>query len=535
MTATKPQMTIIVGAPGTGKTFAVGQHAAEMAQHYGQHNLMICSLTRAGARQACRDIPGISREQMGTVHAHAHRALGAPELVESHLDEWNESYPAYALSGGGLGVDDVYKGFGGTKTGDLARRHMDRCRVRGTPLGSSTLFYERWQDWKAQNGYMDFVDLIEAAMDCDTAPGEPAAILCDEAQDIGGPECRLLLKWGQRAEQVLMAGDSQQAIFEWRGSDALLLQRLWHEHDPKRQPLQQSHRLSQAVFEHAYSWAGRFRFTKRIDFQPRACAGKVVRLPYALQNCSSSRLLELVESTTQGEDTLIVQASCGYMLAPIVEKLRELGVPFHNPSSNQHNWNPLARGKRRGSPTMADRIRAFLHVVGTDEKGRGMWTLEELKLWVAGLDTRLFQGQGRNTLLAIAEGTRMEAVGDFFAACWTPEALRHIVPKPDAGWYLDHALGPHGNDEYLRRVVSRYGADALRETPRVKIGTVHSLKGQEATTAVMCPDFSRAMETEGRLNMNVHEEQLRLFYVGITRARDQLLLPMQWKHYAVRW
>ncbi len=526
----------------TGKTTEIGRWAARAATRYGHDRVLVCSLTKAGAKQASRDV-ALPYSQLGTVHGFASRALGSPTIAEAKVKEWNEAYPTYALSAHSATADDSYGSKDGETYGDDAKLQASWYRTMGIPTTqwpeSVVGFYEKWTDWKKQCGYLDFTDLIEVAYtDCDKAPGDPAVILCDEAQDTGGLEMKLLMKWGEKAEHLVLAGDSQQAIFGWRGSDALLLQRLWQTHDPSRQPLQQSYRLSRAVYAKAYRWAQRFEQTIPIAFVPRDVEGSVQRLSSSFKKFSQGEIERLVEQYTKDDNTLMFQTTCGYMLHAVITRLRDAGIPFWNPSRPNHGkWNPLPKG-RSGSLTVIDRVLAFTRPDSLiwNEQAR-FWSVRDIKAWVAGLPVENILARGkRKEIESLSDKATDEDIADMIPSWFTPEALAHIVPKPDVSWYMEHmSKGSDVLREYVLKIIDRRGVAALRQRPQVICGTVHSLKGAEASTVVMCPDISTQAYDAMRQSADVAEEMRRVFYVGITRARDGLLLCSPGSKLAVLW
>src|SRR5262245_16774057 len=200
MTHTRVQ----IGGPGTGKTHFLQKQCAEAAARYGLDKVLVVSLTRAGAKEIASraDLPP---QQIGTIHSMASRALGSPTLAESKIKEWNEAYPDLPLSSHSATAEDGYSLQDELTPADRALmvysnyRTMDRrlALMKREVLDVETLWFaERWDDWKKQSGYLDFVDLIETAItDCDTAPGQPAVIFNDEGQDTGRLEMRLLTRW----------------------------------------------------------------------------------------------------------------------------------------------------------------------------------------------------------------------------------------------------------------------------------------------------------------------------------------------------
>jgi len=543
-----PKISVIIGPPGTGKTETLSTWAARAASRYGFDRVMVCSLTRTGAREAARRIE-LPVQQMGTVHAFAYRALGSPVMAESKIKEWNEAHPEMEMSSHSATADDAYNISDELTPVDLAKLEVSRLRTLGrdpllAPNIEVSAFHEKWEDWKKQCGYLDFVDLVDLAYtDVEKAPGEPAVIMNDESQDTGPAEMRLLFKWAKHAEHFVLGGDFAQALFSFRGSDPLLLQRLWHEHDRSRKPLQQSYRLSQAVYQFAYEWARRFTQTERVSFLPRPDApGELCFEPGTRFDTITPHTVEqLVEDYGQGDGTsampLMFLASCGYMLEPLIKALRQVGIPFCNPWRPNHGgWNPLPQGRSRGL-TIIDRVLAFVRPLPEvwGEQAR-FWTAQDLKAWAGGLPaTGIFTRGGVSQIQAVKDAASDEEIAGAFTKWFLPEARAHMAPKPDLGWYLGQVKGSDRLRDFVGEVVARSGAATLRERPKVAVGTVHSTKGAEAATVVLCPDVSLQAWQAAQETEEAREELRRVFYVGITRARQRLVLCGAGSRYAVRW
>ena len=62
----------------------------------------------------------------------------------------------------------------------------------------------------------------------------------------------------------------------------------------------------------------------------------------------------------------------------------------------------------------------------------------------------------------------------------------------------------------------------MLDTPRVVVGTIHSVKGGQADVVYLFPDLSQAADAQyGRGGVD-RDSVVRLFYVGATRAYEQL-------------
>ena len=71
-------------------------------------------------------------------------------------------------------------------------------------------------------------------------------------------------------------------------------------------------------------------------------------------------------------------------------------------------------------------------------------------------------------------------------------------------------------------ITSRRGQRALLETPKVVVGTIHSVKGGQADVVYLFPDISQAGDAQHARAGAARDSVIRLFYVGLTRARETL-------------
>lgn len=514
--------------------------------------MIVCALTRTAAYNALRRIE-LPYQQFGTVHSFAYRALGQPVVAESKIAEWNEAYPNFALSGHGQPrtPDDGFVLPEDTLAADVSKLAYSRLRTTGVARSSPEWsfpglkgFSARWEDWKAQNHYVDFTDMLEQCLaDVDTAPGEPAVILVDEGQDVGRLEMQLLLKWAERAEHFALFADPGQSIFNWRGTSGLLVQELREKFDPARKILGQSYRLPQKVYDYAYTWQMRFRQTMRCEYLPRVdesghtVQGFVQRGSLPFSRHTPESLEALVTPYLAQDKTVMFEATCGYMLEPVIQCLRKAGIPYGNPWRPNHGgWNPLPQKRSKGY-TVVDRVLAFslprFDLWG--EKAR-FWTAQEVKAWSAGLPSAgILTRGGQAQVQALRDDASDKEISDAFASWFTEEALRHIVPRPDIGWYMEKVKGADRLRDFVAEVIKRKGIAELEKRPRCIVGTVHSLKGSEADIVVLCPDLSLEALTAARQSADATEELRRVFYVGVTRAREGLILAESSSRNAVRW
>ena len=78
--------------------------------------------------------------------------------------------------------------------------------------------------------------------------------------------------------------------------------------------------------------------------------------------------------------------------------------------------------------------------------------------------------------------------------------------------------------DFPAHIAARRGGQALVDEPRVIVGTIHSVKGGEADVVYLFPDLSKAGDAQYRQRGAPRDSVIRLFYVGVTRARETLYL-----------
>ena len=225
----------------------------------------------------------------------------------------------------------------------------------------------------------------------------------------------------------------------------------------------------------------------------------------------------------------MILAACKYMLRPFLKTLRSQGIPFCNPYRPQDGaWNPMRGGARR--------VANFLRIYRDDveHSDSSTWTWSELWSWIEFVDAKR-AGLTRGAKARVKERAGNPSHSEDLV---TPAEAREIftdeeflgdladldVVGEDAAveWFKSVILDARA--EYFKFAFEVYrtgGAFSLVETPSVIVGTIHSCKGAEADTVIICPDISRrafeALEgDEGRAST-------RLLYVGITRTRDELI------------
>lgn len=512
----------VFGPPGTGKTTWMAGSVRKTAKERATSRIVVGSFTRAAATEiAGRHLP-LEREQVGTLHALAYRAIGRPGVAEERLSEWNRQYPPLALSGGRRALDEAPAPEGGGAPGDEIMQRVEVFRARRIPVdrwpAQARYFVERWTEWKRGEEVVDFTDMIEMALEgTESAPGDPVVGFFDEVQDFTPLELALVRHWGRHMDRVVLAGDDDQCIYSFKGStpDAFLDPPV---PDSQKRVLGQSYRVPRAVHRVAQAWVELLTRREPKEYLPRDADGTVRVSPLHWRD--GDQVARDVSRRVEEGQSVMVLSTCSYMLDRVKHALRAEGVPFHNPYRRARgDWNPLRASR---GISAAERVHAYAVM---DERQLGedarLWTGEDVRRWAGIVRKRGVFRRGADRRLR--ELPDRELSYEEVAELFEDDADLERITEPSLRWLREHLLAS-ARAEYPLAVAERRGVRALSEQPRVVLGTIHSVKGGEAEVVYLFPDLSLAGAREWDQSGPGRDAVIRQMYVGMTRASEELVV-----------
>ncbi len=564
----------IFGPPGTGKTTTLAKSVCATALEHGRDTIAITSFTNTSANaiadKAYEVANGnqaalVPRKQISTLHSFGYRAIRDDGMVVALdppvLADWNaqaphewqltsdsrKSSPDMAADAGMLGGDGDGEQ---AANGDQMLAALDMARATLTPERdwppALRAFSDRWTAWKDASGAVDFGDMIhgalERALDGEAAPGRPEVFIVDEAQDLTPAEIALALAWMRHGSvrTGVFAGDDDQAINEWRGGSAEPLLDIGLDADGDTRAdmlvedrvLEQSYRIPSSVHAVAERLIRRVTHRREKNYHPRDEVGRIHTSGLALND---PRLVDTVARDVADGKSVMILASCGYQLKPVLTRLRSEGIPFHNSYRPlETNWNPL-RPPARGM-SVAQRLSRYL-VLDESHPDNRFWTGDDVRAWMEMVSTRsALLAPGANAAIDLLPAG--EVPYEMLNPLWFNSAREKDAEKaaaaqagferavePDLEWLLGVVTKTYGTKlAYPAGVARRFGPAALEAEPLVTVGTTHSVKGGGADCVYISPDLSTAAAAQWHRGSPDRDQIIRQFYVAMTRAQQRCVL-----------
>lgn len=488
----------LLGPPGTGKTHRLLELLALELTRVDPHRIAFLTFTRAARKEALDRTGKLQTELpwVRTLHSVCYQLLGMDQermVKRSHLQQFG-TLIGEKITGNLLDPwlqEELGQSWKPpTRNDELLRlNHLGRHRqihLREALFETSHDWqYARWftqayHDWKQHECLLDYTDLLSRYL-LEGKPLDIDVLFIDEAQDLSKLQWLVAHKLGARAQRMYLAGDDDQAIFEWAGASA---DQLMQEPADELEVLPQSYRLPRAVYQLAQAVAGRLSHRVLKNYRPRDEFGSVDHLGQLTQEDLHGSTFLLFRNHHRGPQ--------------LQKKLERLLVPFHGPGTllSDEDVRLALTGwwwGTQGKVLTWEQARALLKFTPEDQQ-RVKRVPKEGKLLISDLILRY------------------PAAGTF--THW-PEVLKKL-PKLD----------------WLSQVAERHGFEALLK-PRIELMSMHQAKGRQADTVVL--DTEMAQRTWEGFHRQPDQEH-RVFYVGITRARERvlILLPEDPKHYSLR-
>ena len=367
------------------------------------------------------------------------------------------------------------------------RLSLEKEQRKGVVIHMLEPIADAWENFRLSRvpPVYSFADMINKFL-VDGTPPELDVLIVDEAQDLAELNWRLVEKLATNAKKTYIAGDDDQAIYEWNGAKPQRF--VGYEGD--NIILDQSYRIPSKVHPIAEKISKRIAVREPKTYRPRAEKGTVNKV-------GSVELLPV------DKGQWLILASCDYMLTDaskgynVRKYLIDNGHPF---THNQYRYVPRKmmvaidiweKLSNKEDITLGDLADLYFYLGKTGVK--------------RGFLSQVNQAPNKAQVVTLKEildnyGLRSECLG---------QGWKEVFEKTidvERRSFIEKALK---NDEDL------YGE------PRIVISTIHQAKGGEAENVAVYLDLSKSQKRSSILQPDGLHRQ---FYVAVTRTIDNLYL-----------
>ena len=397
-------------------------------------------------------------------------------------------------------------------------------------------------------------------------------LMIDEYQDTNRPQYELMRLLSQQHRNVCVVGDEDQSIYSWRGADIRNI--LDFERDfPKARTirLEQNYRATKTILAAAGAVVEHNKARKGKKLWTEGAQGEHVGL-YAAFDAENEALF--IADTTEKHlaanpgDRVAILYRTHAQSRRIEEALRRYGRKYNIVGGFSFYQRAEIKDTVAYLKLAASNLDSvsLLRVINTPARGIGRTTVEQierygrehgLNLWdsiARVIDDEHLSTRSQSSLVTFRN--LIQELSLVASSSPLPDLMRFILDRTGYRHMLQNEKTPESESrlenleelvnaaveagergetiaDFLDHAALVSEADAFEEDSPVNLMTLHNAKGLEFPVVFLSGldmglfPHSRSMDSEEML-----EEERRLCYVGMTRARKRLILT--WAHYRRR-
>ena len=478
---------IIYGPPGTGKTYYLMNELEKFLEKVDSSKIGYFTFSKNAAQEGksrAMEKFNLSEKDLPyfrTLHSFCFNLLGLKKENVMQEKNYKDLGKDLQIEFEGIRYDNDHEGVLHSKDPYISLISLARNK-RMSPLdlynengdnynltrNKLDIINKELYQYKKQKGLIDYIDMLEKFLDKGESP-KFEVIFIDEAQDLSLIQWDIVKKLEKSSKQSIIAGDDDQAIYKWNGADAESFINL----EGEKVILQQSYRVPKKIFEVANNIIKKVKNRVEKNWIPKEDLGDV-QYHWELDKVN----------LLKGEWLILTRTNM--FLEKVAYFLEQNGYYFQRRNSTPRiqniytlieNWNKL----REGTPLHYNDYKKITNKMSKN------------------VDVKKMKPMSKENYYDI-------------------DTLKtNYGLKTDEEWYK--AFDDLGDDEIRKiRKLIKSGEDLSKE-PRIKISTIHGVKGNERDNVLLFTDLSNAAYNK---YLNDPDDEHRLFYVGVTRAKKQL-------------
>lgn len=560
---------LVLAGPGSGKTFTITQRILYLIEQkqVPPEKILVITFTKEAAQSMQRRFQEQSDKfypvNFGTFHSVFYHILNQSQgfnhgqkrqiLHQSQkkqilcdiLREWNsnqcvnnektEEPEITAL----LEAISFYK-----NTGDMKKTI---CRLSTEWREKFHIIFSRYENIRKQKGVLDFDDMVYECADllehdmeiCQYWQNRFCHILMDEFQDINPMQYHVIQLLAQHPYNLFAVGDDDQAIYGFRGSSPDCLSRFLKEYDAKQVLLNINYRSNEEIVKASSLVIGenKERFTKQlVAAQVNNIKTSVKIYTFGEREEEYRYLIHCLSQRDKGENCAVLFRTNAYMQGFAV-RLQHFGIPYVMKEKASCIYEKdivkdimaylrLASGENRKE--------LWLRILNKPNRfisreqfvsgsvcvlGKELQYLRKVSPFLAVQYIRKVIGYERY----LKETARVKKEGTIYLE-EAYELLEWLTE--DARQYATITDWIEAQEKYARTLNRKVSAEHA-ENPQlshIHLLTIHASKGLEFD-CVWIPDCNEKIYPHGNMpDSKSCEEERRIFYVGMTRAKKSLEL-----------
>lgn len=565
---------MVLAGPGSGKTTVITHRVQYLTKEYGidPGDILVITFTRAAAEEMRERYEALtgggSRVTFGTFHSIFFRILKlayrytADNIVR---EEQQMQFVRELAQTGGLEPEDENE-FAGSILSEISSVKGERIALehyysKNCPDAVFRQLYAGYEEKMRRAGLIDFDDMMVLCLELFTERKDILSawqrryryILIDEFQDINRLQYEIVRMLAKPEDNLFIVGDDDQSIYRFRGAKPEIM--LGFERDypgAGRILLDVNYRSTEEIVAPALRLIGenQKRFSKAIHTTGRHGKNVITKLwqDPGEENLAIAREIQLYlqSGVRPGDIAVLYRTNAGPRF--LMEKLMEYNLPFrtrdtvpnlyeHWISRNILTYIRIALGSRAREDILQV-INRPKRYISRDVMPDETVSFEKMKAFYAEKDwiaERIESLEG--DLRAIARMSPLAAVNYIRQGMGYDEylieyaAFRRMRPEElleTADELKESAAGFKTFDEWFAHIEAykeellRQAAQRRTETDAITLATMHSAKGLEFPIVYIL-DANEGITPHSRAMLDEDmEEERRLFYVAMTRAKTRL-------------